>query len=63
MLIKLFTLKICESSGYTRRATFKERIEWLRKGCPLRDANVVARYIKIMRRRRLFDSIAEIQAK
>ena len=48
LLIKFFTLKVVTSQGYTRRASLRERIEWVKKGCPLRNKKVVDRYFKFL---------------
>jgi len=49
LLIKFFTLKIVTSQGYSRRATLRERIDWIRRGCPLRSKKVVDRYFQYLR--------------
>ena len=50
MIRKFFTLKVCESNGMCHKATWKERVHWVLKGCPLRDEKVVKRYVRMKHR-------------
>ena len=52
MIRKFFTLRVIEPSGVTHKASWKERIAWLRRGCPLRDEKVVHRYCQMIKNHR-----------
>tara|TARA_Y100001937_G_scaffold90232_1_gene122062 strand:+ start:787 stop:969 length:183 start_codon:yes stop_codon:yes gene_type:complete len=45
-IIKFFTLKVYQD-GIVRKCSFRERIDWVLKGCPLRDKKVVERAIRM----------------
>ena len=45
MFIKFFTLRILNrDTGRSRRATFRERIKWLKEGRPLHNKKVIDRF-------------------
>lgn len=46
-ILKFFTLKVYQN-GKIRRCSLRERIEWVSKGCPLRNKKAVKRAIKIL---------------
>jgi len=45
-ILKFFTLKVYQN-GKIRRCSLRERIEWVSKGCPLRNKKVVNRAVRI----------------
>ena len=48
-ILKFFTIKVVNHKGYTRRATWRERLQWVKSGCPLRKKEVVERYVNYIR--------------
>ncbi len=48
-ILKFFTLKVVDRKGYTRRASLREKLQWIKHGCPLRKTEVVNRYVSYMR--------------
>ena len=50
-IIKFFTLKVYHE-GRSRKCSLRERIDWVLKGCPLRDKKVVERAIRMAHRSR-----------
>ena len=51
MIWKFFTLKVVQENGVTHKATWNERFQWLKRGCPLRDERVVKRYCDLVHKR------------
>ena len=49
MIWKFFTLKVVEANGVIHKANWKERLAWLRRGCPLREEKVVNRYCQMIK--------------
>ena len=47
MILKFFTLKVVEPNGLIHKASFREKIQWLKQGCQLRDEQVCKRYSKM----------------
>ena len=50
-IIKFFTLKVYQD-GTSRKCSLRERIDWVLKGCPLRDKKVVERAIRMAHKSR-----------
>ena len=48
---KFFTLKVYQH-GTSRKCSLRERIDWVLKGCPLRDKKVVERAIRMAHKSR-----------
>ena len=44
---KFFTLQVVDRAGRTRKASFKEKIKWVKDGAKLRDAKIIDRYCQI----------------
>ena len=50
-ILKFFTLKVYQH-GTSRKCSLRERIDWVLKGCPLRDKKVVERAIRMAHKSR-----------
>jgi len=51
MIWKFFTLKVVTENGVIHKATWRERFQWLVRGCPLRNERVVKRYCNLVHKR------------
>ena len=51
MISKFFTLKVVTENGIIHKASWKERFQWLLRGCPLRDERVVKRYCDLVHKK------------
>ena len=51
MIWKFFTLQVVTENGITHKASWKERFQWLFRGCPLRNEKVVKRYCDLVHKK------------
>ena len=57
MFSKFFKLKTVDPlNGLVTNATWKQRLQWLLKGCPLRNQKVVERFVQIKHRQPTINS-------
>ena len=51
MIWKFFNLQVVSENGITHKANWRERFQWLRRGCLLRDERVVKRYCELVHKK------------